>query len=61
MCFLNTTGSKETTAKTNKRNIDFHENIAVGLVRVCKVVPAWIYKQLGGATPLNLKVKSLAS
>ncbi len=47
------TGNNEITENKNNKIIDCHENTAVWLVSVFRVVPACMYKHDGGATPFS--------
>lgn len=48
---LNNTGISEKVAKTTNIRTDVHESILLDEVSLCKVVPAWIAINEGGATP----------
>ena len=54
--FRNKMGSSEMIENKASKNMDCHVINAVWLVRVLSVVPAWMYKHEGGATP-SLKKK----
>ena len=51
--FLKMTGSIARTANTPRTATDVHVTVSLDDVRDCSVVPAWMARNDGGATPVN--------
>lgn len=54
ICLLNTTGTRESSAKTISKIMLFIENASVDDVNLFNVCPACIATNEGGATPKNV-------
>lgn len=53
-CFLKITGTSVIQANTTSSNIEVHENASFELVMVLSVLPAWMARNDGGATPKKI-------
>jgi len=50
------TGANERRAKNPSKAMECQDHTTLALVIICRVVPAWMNKKLGGATPQTKSV-----